>query len=266
MSVVLRAEGVSKAYRGVIALDAVSVEIGRGEIVGLIGPNGSGKSTLFDCISGFQQADAGTVTLDRAEAGALRLDGARPDRVARLGLRRTFQDPNVFPRLSVRANLLAAAQSAPGFGLLAQVLRLPAVRRHERRGEEQTRLVLADLALQSHIDTAAHALSFGQKKLVELGMALMARPELLLLDEPAAGINPTLTLALKAQLLQLRERGVTLFIIEHNLALVFDICDRIYVLDRGRILAHGKPQDIAHDARVLGAYIGPSARGIDRDG
>jgi ABC-type branched-subunit amino acid transport system ATPase component len=266
VSAILRAEGITKAYRGVIALDAVSVEIRRGEIVGLIGPNGSGKSTLFDCISGFQQADSGRVTFDKTDGGTLRLDGGRPDQIARLGLRRTFQNPNVFPRLSVGANLLAAAQSGPGFGLIAQVLRLPAVRRHERLGEEQTRVVVADLALQSHIDTTAQALSFGQKKLVELGMALMARPELLLLDEPVAGINPTLTVALKAQLLRLRDQGVTLFIIEHNLALVFEICDRIYVLDRGRILAHGKPQDIADDARVLAAYIGPSAQRISRDG
>lgn len=266
MSAILRAEGMTKAYRGVVALDDVSVEVTRGEIVGLIGPNGSGKSTLFDCISGFQQADAGRVTFEKADGSTLRLDGGNPDRVARLGLRRTFQNPNVFPRLSVAANLLAATQSGPKLGLLAQVLRLPVVRRHERRSEGQARGVLIDLALEPHAEAPAHTLSFGQKKLVELGMAFMAAPELLLLDEPVAGINPTLAAALKAQLLRLRERGVTLFIVEHNLALVFEICDRIYVLDRGRILAQGKSRDVADDPRVMAAYIGPSPQRTDRNG
>jgi ABC-type branched-subunit amino acid transport system ATPase component len=263
MSAVLRAQGMTKAYRGVIALDDVSVEVARSEIVGLIGPNGSGKSTLFDCISGFQRADAGRVTLDKADGSTLRLDGGRPEQIARRGLRRTFQNPNVFPRLSVGANLRVAAQSGPGFGLLAQVLRAPAVRRHERGSEKQARALLVDLALEPHAETAAQALSFGQKKLVELGMALMAAPELLLLDEPVAGINPTLAAALKTQLLRLRDRGVTLFIVEHNLAFVFEICDRIYVLDRGRILAYGKPREVAADPRVMAAYIGPSAQRTD---
>jgi len=256
MSVVLCVEGVTKSYRGVVALDDVSLEIGRGKIVGLIGPNGSGKSTLFDCISGFQQPDRGTITLEAGDGRARPLGGGKPDRTARLGLRRTFQNPNVFPRLSVRANLLTAAQSGPGFPMLMQALRTPAVCAHERRIEAQARLLLANLALQDQADTAADGLSFGQKKLVELGMALMGEPRLLLLDEPIAGINPTLARELKLHLLRFRDRGVTLFIVEHNLALVFEICDHIYVLDRGRILAAGPPQDIANDPRVMAAYLG----------
>jgi ABC-type branched-subunit amino acid transport system ATPase component len=259
MDVILRIEGVTKTYQGIVALSDVSLEIERGAIVGLIGPNGSGKSTLFDCISGFQRPDRGTIMLEPRDGRARPLGEGEPARVARLGLRRTFQQPSVFPRLSVRANLMTAAQSGPGFPVLAQAFRTGSVRAHERRIAEHARALLTGLALDSQTEVMADALSFGQKKLVELSMALMGEPQLLLLDEPIAGINPTLAGELKRHLLKFRDSGTTLFVVEHNLAFVFEICDRIYVLDRGEILAAGSPLDVADDPRVMAAYLGATA-------
>ena len=255
MSAILRIEGLVKRYRGVTALDGVSLEVRRGAITGLIGPNGSGKSTLFDCISGFQRHDAGRVWLHAAEAG-VELTGRRPVRIVRAGVRRTFQQLRVFPALSVRDNLLAAAQASAGYSALAETLRLPGVRRHEHAMRGRAARVLDEAGLAPSGDKPAVTLSYGQKKLLELGMALMTDPKVLLLDEPVAGVNPSLIEELKQQLLRMARRGVTLFIVEHNLKLVFDICDWIFVLDRGRLLTAGTPAEVSGDERVMEAYLG----------
>lgn len=254
----LSAEGIRKSYRGVTALDGVSLDVAAGGITGLIGPNGSGKSTLFDCICGFQARDAGDVRLDGRD-----LAGLAPEAIARAGLRRTFQQLRVFPELCVRDNLLTAAQAAPGFSYLSELLRTSAVRAHERRMTERAKAVLEEIKLTRLASLPAGGLSYGQKKLLELGMALMSEPKVLLLDEPMAGVNPTLIEGLKQELLRLRHRGVTLLVVEHNLKLVFEICDYVYVLDRGRILAEGPPAVIAEDARVLAAYMGSRTPAAD---
>ena len=251
MSALLSVEGIVKRYRGVTALDGVSLEVKPGTITGLIGPNGSGKSTLFDCISGFQRADGGRVALQSAELTAL-----RPVEVVRAGVRRTFQQLKVFPRLSVMDNLLAAAQSSSGYGAFAEALRLPKTRRHEAQMRERAVQLLEESNLAAHAAAPADGLSYGQKKLLELGMALMTDPKLLLLDEPVAGVNPTLIESLRAELLRMPKRGVTLFIVEHNLKLVFDTCDWIFVLDRGRLLSAGTPDAVSKDERVMQAYLG----------
>jgi len=242
---------LTKRYAGITALDAVSLEVREGSITGLIGPNGSGKSTLFDCVSGFQQRDAGTVSLGSRELG-----GLSPVEVTRAGVRRTFQQLKVFAALSVVDNLLVSAQAAPAYSALAEALHLPATRRHERRMRERAHQILDELRLAPHAGALAGALSYGQKKLVELGMALMSEPKILLLDEPVAGVNPALIAELREQLVRMPRRGVTLFIVEHNLKLVFDICDWIYVLDRGRLLAGGPPAEVAKDERLMQAYLG----------
>lgn len=249
--VLLSATDIRKSYRGITALDGVSLEVKAGGITGLIGPNGSGKSTLFDCICGFQARDGGEVRLAGRDLGSL-----SPQAIARAGLRRTFQQLRVFPELSVRDNLLTASQAAPGFSYLSELLRTPAVRAHERQLAARADAVLDEIRLGPLSSLAAGGLSYGQKKLLELGMALMSEPKVLLLDEPMAGVNPTLIEGLKQELLRLRRRGVTLLVVEHNLKLVFEICDHVYVLDRGRILAEGPPEAIAADERVLAAYMG----------
>jgi len=247
----LTVRGLTKRYSGITALDSVSLEIRERSITGLIGPNGSGKSTLFDCISGFQQRDAGTVSLASRELG-----GLSPVEIVRAGVRRTFQQLKVFAALSVVDNLLVSAQAAPAYSALAETLHLPATRRHERRMRERAHQILAELRLAPHAAALAGSLSYGQKKLVELGMALMSEPQILLLDEPVAGVNPTLIAELREELTRMPLRGVTLFIVEHNLKLVFDICDWIYVLDRGRLLAGGPPAVVAKDERLMQAYLG----------
>ena len=255
MTPVLRVDGLSKSYRGVTALDGVSLQVGQGSITGLIGPNGSGKSTLFDCISGFQRQDAGRVWLQE-KVTAVELTALPPVKVVRAGLRRTFQQLKVFPRLSVLDNLLTAAQAAPGFSPLAEALRWPGVRTHEMTMRTRALQLLEECSLSAHAQAPAAALSYGQKKLLELGMALMTDPRVLLLDEPVAGVNPALIEDLRRELLRMPKRGVTLFIVEHNLKLVFDICDWIFVLDRGRVLTAGTPDQVAKDERVLEAYLG----------
>ncbi|UCE30221.1 MAG: ABC transporter ATP-binding protein, partial [Burkholderiales bacterium] len=266
----LEVEGVRMAYGAVVALDDVSLTVRRGSITGLIGPHGSGTSTLFDCISGVQRHLAGSVRFRPAQAAATELSARAPARIARLGLRRTFQQLRVFPELTARENLLAAAQSAPGFSVFAEVLRLPAVRRHEREMHRRADELLERLSLGPKAGELAGELSYGQKKLVELGMAMMGHPELLLLDEPVAGVNPTLIEGLKAHLLAFRDGGVSLFVVEHNLKLVFEICDWIYVLDQGRLLTQGTPSQVAEDPSVVAAYLGAggvrdSAAGGARD-
>ena len=255
MTAVLRLDGLVKTYRGVTALDGVSLGLRRGTITGLIGPNGSGKSTLFDCISGFQRQDAGRVFL-QDETSAIDLTGLAPVKIVHAGVRRTFQQLKVFPGLSVLDNLLTAAQAAGGFSVLAETLRWPAVREHEKKMRERALQVLEECSLSAQAQAPASALSYGQKKLLELGMALMTDPTVLLLDEPVAGVNPTLINDLRRELLRIPKRGVTLFVVEHNLKLVFDICDWIFVLDRGRLLTAGTPADVAKDARVMEAYLG----------
>ncbi|HEY3074981.1 MAG TPA: ABC transporter ATP-binding protein [Burkholderiales bacterium] len=252
MTTLLRVQDLAKHYRGVTALDAVSLEVRAGTITGLIGPNGSGKSTLFDCISGFQRQDSGQVWL----GDGLELSGLPPVKIVRAGVRRTFQQLKVFPRLSVLDNLLTSAQAAPGYSALAEALQLGRTRRHERAMRERAMQVLAEIRLSAQASSLAAALSYGQKKLLELGMALMTEPQLLLLDEPVAGVNPALIDELKEELLRIPARGITLFIVEHNLKLVFDICDWIFVLDRGRVLTAGTPEQVSKDERVIEAYLG----------
>ena len=260
MSPILRIEGIVKTYRGVTALDGVTLEVAGGSITGLIGPNGSGKTTLFDCISGFQRRDAGQAWLSPGGPTAVELTSLPAVRVARAGVRRTFQQLKVFAGLSVRDNLLTAAQSGPGYSAFEEVLRVPQVRRHERLMRERAAGMLEEFALAAHAEQLAGTLSYGQKKLLELAMALMTDPKVLLLDEPVAGVNPTLIEALKQHLVRVRDRGVTLLIVEHNLKLVFDLCERIFVLDGGRLLTSGPPDEVAHDPRVLEAYLGAGAR------
>jgi ABC-type branched-subunit amino acid transport system ATPase component len=251
----LQAQDVHKHYRGVSALQGVSIEVKAGSITGLIGPNGSGKSTLFDCITGFQAKDQGKILLQGQDISQM-----APHQIARQGLRRTFQQLRFFPELTVRDHLLTAAQSSPGLGYWQEIFRSRAVREHEAEMQALAQTVLRDIRLEAVADHAAVGLSYGQKKLMELGMALMTRPKLLMLDEPMAGVNPTLVEGLKQNLLDIRARGVSLLIVEHNLKLVFEICDTIYVLDQGQLLAQGAPALIANDPRVMQAYLGRRAQ------
>ena len=241
----LRADGVSVAFGGVKALIEVDLAVGAAELVGLIGPNGAGKTTLIDAVTGFTPVAAGRVSLAGRE-----ITGLAPDRRARLGLVRTFQSAETFAPLTVEEHLLAAAQPA---GILGSLRDLVAPR---RGSPVDVAWVLEELGLGTVADQFPDDLSYGRRKLVDLARALVTRPTVVLLDEPAAGLDSTETAELAGMLRIVRDRGVGVLLIDHDMDLVLDVCDRVYVLDFGRIIASGTPAEVRSDSQVIDAYLG----------
>jgi branched-chain amino acid transport system ATP-binding protein len=243
----LEVENVTKAFGGVVANDAISLRVEEGGIVGLIGPNGSGKTSLFNAITGAFPIDAGSIRFKGREISTL-LAGD----IARIGIIRTFQQPRVYARISVLDNMLisASARTTPFASLFARAVEAAGARARE---------LLDFVGLAAKRDLLAGDLSFGQQKLLELAMALINDPEMLLLDEPTAGINPVLVESLIDRLKTAnRERGLTLLVIEHNMPVIMGLAERIYCLAHGRLLAEGPPSWIKQDRRVLDAYLGAS--------
>ena len=247
----LEVRGLVKHFIGVTALDRVDLAVERGELVSLIGPNGSGKTTLFNCITGYVAADGG-----RAIFRGNDLTNVPPHRVARLGVARTFQQVSVFPRLSVLENLLVFLQQHQEEHLLARLLRTRRLRRLESEAIERARRLLDLVGLSDNADDAAGSLSYGQRKLLAFAAALMPDPDLLLLDEPAAAVNPTMINQMKDHILALHRQGKTVLLVEHNMEVVMDISQRVVVLDHGQKIAEGPPDAIRRDARVIEAYFG----------
>lgn len=246
MKPVLEVRGLAKAFGGISAVDGVSFEVREGEILGLIGPNGSGKSTLFNCILGQLTPSAGEVRIDGRPITRM-----RPCDLNRLGIGRTFQLLQVFPQLTVRENLILAGQEHQG----SMWSRLVG-RRDAGLGASANRMIeffrLAALA-----DEKAGALSYGQQKLLDVAMAFMAGPRLVLLDEPAGGVNPTMLAGLRERLREINAaKHATFVVIEHNMEFVMSLCTRILVLDQGRIIAAGAPEAVRRDPRVIEAYLG----------
>jgi branched-chain amino acid transport system ATP-binding protein len=249
MSLIIR--DISKSFGGFRALDDVSLEMPADGLLGVIGPNGAGKSTLFSVVSGFITADAGSVSLDGRA-----LDRLGPASRARLGLVRTFQVPREFHHLTVRENLMAAAPDQSGENLLGLFFRPGRVRAEEERIAAAAREVMDFLRL-SHVSAQpAGRLSGGQKKLLELGRALMAKPRLILLDEPFAGVNAVLVGEIAARIAELNARGIGFLVIEHDLEALSRLVPRMAVMDRGRVLAEGTPDAVLADAKVREAYLG----------
>ncbi|HEU5193939.1 MAG TPA: ABC transporter ATP-binding protein [Methylomirabilota bacterium] len=247
----LEVRGLSKHFLGVTAVDRVDLAVEPGELVSLIGPNGSGKTTLFNCVTGYLGADGGRVTLRGHD-----LTNAPPHRVARLGVARTFQQVSVFPRLSALENLLVFLQQHQEDSLLPRLLRTPRVRRLERQAIERARGLLDLVGLDGKADLDAGSLSYGQRKLLAFAGALMSDPDLLLLDEPAAAVNPTMINQMKDHILALHRQGKTVLLVEHNMDVVMDISQRVVVLDHGQKIAEGPPGAIRRDPRVIEAYFG----------
>ena len=247
----LEVDGVVKRFGGLVAVDGVTLDVESGSITGLIGPNGAGKSTLFDCITGVYTPDDGEIYL-HGEA----IQGHATDDIARSGLGRTFQTPKTFRGMGVRENLAFAATRQTGERALGALFDRGRVTDEEAEIQARVDDVLDFLELDHLAEAYASELSGGQRKLLELGRVLMLDPELILLDEPVAGVNPSLTDDLLARLRDLNDRGRTILFIEHDMEVIMNNCDRVVVMHNGRTLAVGPPGIVQEDERVVQAYLG----------
>lgn len=247
----LESNGLTVRYGGLAANADVDLKVETGQLVGLIGPNGAGKTTFIDAITGFTAISSGSVTFDGHD-----LAEVTPDQRARLGLTRTFQSLELFEDLTVRENLLVAAERPAWWSFLLDLVTL---RRPTAQWQAQVDDALAALGLGDIGEVLPSDLSHGQRKLVGVARALAAKPKLLLLDEPAAGLDTTESQLLGAHLRDFLKNGTSIFLIDHDMGLVLNVCDYIYVLDFGRIIAEGTPAQIRTDPAVVAAYLGESA-------
>ena len=254
MTALLRAEGVAKAFGGVQALQDCTVEVEQGSIAGLIGPNGSGKTTLFNIMTGYERVDSGDVYL-----GDKKITNRPPQRVFALGIGRTFQLTRIFPRLTVLENMLIAAQH--GVARARNPLAKAGGNAERRRAIE----LLEFTGIADHAGALADTLSYGQRKLLELSYVLVADPAIVLLDEPAGGVNPSLIQHLAGRIRELNAAGKTFLIVEHNMDFVMSLCGHVTVLDYGTVVASGAPAIIRSDPRVLDAYLGITEEDDDAD-
>jgi len=247
----LHVEGLSRRFGGVYAVQEVSLRVAPGELRGVIGPNGAGKSTLFHLIAGHLQPSAGRVSL-----GDEAIDALRPDQRAQRGVAIVYQGDRIFRRMSVRENVMVGAHCNARHGFLEAALRLPRCRREERELRAEADAVLDQVGLGAMADQPAESLPLGQQRTMQLARALVARPKLLLLDEPAAGLRATERVQLARLIREARARGLTVLLVEHDVSLVMSLSDTITVLDLGRVIAEGEPSAIRRDPKVLAAYLG----------
>ena len=245
MTAMIEINGVSKAFGGIIANDKISLDVSAGQVTGLIGPNGSGKTTLFNSIVGYHPIDEGSIKFEGEEISNLRVQ-----KIARLGMLRTFQQTRIYSKMDCVKNMLI---SMPHRTETYSSMFRP----YPAESIEKSEQLLEFVGLYAKRHLISGDLSFGQQKLLEFAMALMNEPKILLLDEPTAGINPTLINGLIDRLQRATtELGITLFVIEHNMPVIMSLADNVYCLANGRLLAHGTPDEIQNDDRVIEAYLG----------
>lgn len=250
-SLLLETKAISKRFLGVTALDDVNIQIRRGDLTSIIGPNGSGKTTLFNCITGFLQPSGGEIYFQGRN-----ITGKKPFRIALEGISRTFQNVRVIPSLTVLENLLLAAQQHQEDDILRRFIRAPQIAHFEREARSRALELLDMVGLTHLMDAPAGNLSYGQRKLLEFARALIPEPELVMLDEPAAAVNPAMIENMKQYIRQLNRNGKTFVVVEHNMDVVMDLSRHIVVLDAGQKIAEGPPEMIQNDERVVEAYFG----------
>jgi neutral amino acid transport system ATP-binding protein len=247
----LSASGLCKSFGGIQAVNEAEIQVEKGTITGLIGPNGAGKTTLFNLLSSFIRPDKGRVVFDGEQIQQL-----QPHQIAQQGLVRTFQVARALSRLSVLENMLLAAQKQTGENFWQVQLQPHVVVKEEKQLKEQAMFLLESVGLAKKAQDYAGGLSGGQRKLLEMGRALMTNPKLILLDEPAAGVNPKLIDDICDRINAWNKNGMTFLIIEHNMDVIMSLCDRVWVLAEGKNLANGTPNDIQNNRQVLEAYLG----------
>jgi neutral amino acid transport system ATP-binding protein len=248
---ILRAQNLSKSFGGLKAVNNASIEVKANSITGLIGPNGAGKSTLFNLLSNFLKADSGKVLFEGKP-----IQNLNPHEIARQGFIRTFQVARVLSRLTVLENMLLASQKQTGENIFSVLINQSKIRREEKENRAKAMNILESVGLAEKAYDYAGALSGGQRKLLEMARTLMTNPKLILLDEPAAGVNPTLINQICQHILQWNQQGISFLIIEHNMDVIMSLCSHVWVLAEGTNLADGTPEEIQGDDRVLEAYLG----------